>query len=305
MPRPDLTLDSAYSSAYSDSAAVEAGLDALDAPTGEQDQSARDRWVRIAGKVLPPVLVIVLLILVWQGLWAAAFWPEFKLPAPSAVGAEIWQLITSGEILGLFWVSVHRAVIGFAISLLIAIPLGLAIANIQLVRRGVGPLVSGLQSLPSVAWVPAAVLWFGLNDRAIYWVVLLGAVPSIANGLVSGLDQVPPILPRVGKVLGAGRISGIRHILLPAALPGFLGGLKQGWAFSWRSLMAAELIATSPELGEGLGQYLHNAMSLSDISLVFTGVLLIFIVGVGIELAIFRPLENSVLKSRGLTGSTT
>ncbi|WP_328995354.1 ABC transporter permease [Kribbella sp. NBC_01245] len=297
MPRLDTAL--------SDSAAVEAGLDALDAPVSGQDQSGRDRLARIAGKALPPVLVIVVLVLIWQALWAAAIWPEFKLPAPAAVGAEIWKLVTTGEILGLFWVSVHRAVIGFAISLLIAIPLGLAIANIQLVRRGVGPLVSGLQSLPSVAWVPAAVLWFGLNDRAIYWVVLLGAVPSIANGLVSGLDQVPPILPRVGKVLGAGRISGIRHILLPAALPGFLGGLKQGWAFSWRSLMAAELIATSPDLGEGLGQYLHNAMSLSDISLVFAGVLLIFIVGVGIELAIFRPLENSVLKSRGLTRSTT
>lgn len=288
-----------------DSAAVEAGLDALDVPVSGQDQSGRDRLARIAGKALPPVLVIAVLVLIWQALWAAAIWPEFKLPAPAAVGAEIWKLVTTGEILGLFWISVHRAVIGFAISLLIAIPLGLAIANIQLVRRGVGPLVSGLQSLPSVAWVPAAVLWFGLNDRAIYWVVLLGAVPSIANGLVSGLDQVPPILPRVGKVLGAGRISGIRHILLPAALPGFLGGLKQGWAFSWRSLMAAELIATSPDLGEGLGQYLHNAMSLSDISLVFAGVLLIFIVGVGIELAIFRPLENSVLNSRGLTRSTT
>lgn len=288
-----------------DSAAVEAGLDALDAPVSGQDQSGRDRLARIAGKALPPVVVIAVLVLIWQALWAAAIWPEFKLPAPAAVGVEIWKLVTTGEILGLFWISVHRAVIGFAISLLIAIPLGLAIANIQLVRRGVGPLVSGLQSLPSVAWVPAAVLWFGLNDRAIYWVVLLGAVPSIANGLVSGLDQVPPILPRVGKVLGAGRISGIRHILLPAALPGFLGGLKQGWAFSWRSLMAAELIATSPDLGEGLGQYLHNAMSLSDISLVFAGVLLIFIVGVGIELAIFRPLENSVLNSRGLTRSTT
>jgi NitT/TauT family transport system permease protein len=240
-------------------------------------------------------------VVVWQVLWAAAFWPEFKLPAPAAVWSQIWELVTTGQILDLFWVSVHRAVIGFAVALLIAVPLGLAIANVTLIRRGIGPLVSGLQSLPSVAWVPAAILWFGLNDRAIYWVVLMGAVPSIANGLVSGLDQVPPILPRVGKALGASRLGGIRYILLPAALPGFLGGLKQGWAFSWRSLMAAELIATSPELGEGLGQYLQNGMSLSDISLVFAGVLLIFVVGVGIELLVFRPLENSVLRARGLT----
>ena len=279
---------------------VEAGLDALDTPVVAPDGS---RVRRIAARVLPPVGAVVVLVAIWQALWAAAFWPEFKLPAPVAVWGQIWQLVTSGEIAELFWVSVHRAVIGFAISLLIAVPLGLAIANLRVVRRGIGPLVSGLQSLPSVAWVPAAILWFGLNDRAIYWVVLLGAVPSIANGLVSGLDQVPPILPRVGQALGAGRLGGIRYILLPAALPGFLGGLKQGWAFSWRSLMAAELIATSPELGEGLGQYLHNGMSLSDISMVFAGIVLIFVVGVGIELLVFRPLENSVLRARGLTAS--
>jgi NitT/TauT family transport system permease protein len=279
---------------------VEAGLDALDTPVNAPEGS---RVRRIAARVLPPVGAIVVLVAIWQALWAAAFWPEFKLPAPAAVWGQIWQLVTSGDIVELFWVSVHRAVIGFAISLLIAVPLGLAIANVRVVRRGIGPLVSGLQSLPSVAWVPAAILWFGLNDRAIYWVVLLGAVPSIANGLVSGLDQVPPILPRVGKALGAGRFGGIRYILLPAALPGFLGGLKQGWAFSWRSLMAAELIATSPELGEGLGQFLHNGMSLSDISMVFAGIVLIFAVGVGIELLVFRPLENSVLRARGLTTS--
>jgi NitT/TauT family transport system permease protein len=277
---------------------VEAGLDALDTPVLESQVSLPRR---IVGRVLPPIVAIALFVVVWQILWAAAFWPEFKLPAPVDVGAQIWELVRTGEILSLFWVSVHRAVIGFAISLLIAVPLGLAIANLTVVRRGIGPLVSGLQSLPSVAWVPAAILWFGLNDRAIYWVVLLGAVPSIANGLVSGLDQVPPILPRVGKALGAGRWGGIRYILLPAALPGFLGGLKQGWAFSWRSLMAAELIATSPDLGEGLGQYLHNGMSLSDISMVFAGIMLIFAVGVGIELLVFRPLENTVLRARGLT----
>ncbi len=299
MPQPDQTGLQDREDVY-DAESVEAGLDALDTPVDASEGSVARR---VASRVLPPVVAIALLVAVWQALWAAAFWPEFKLPAPVDVWAQVWQLVTSGKILELFWVSVHRAVIGFAISLLIAVPLGLAIANSKVVRRGIGPLVSGLQSLPSVAWVPAAVLWFGLNDRAIYWVVLLGAVPSIANGLVSGLDQVPPILPRVGKALGAGRFGGIRYILLPAALPGFLGGLKQGWAFSWRSLMAAELIATSPELGEGLGQFLHNGMSLSDISMVFAGIILIFVVGVGIELLVFRPLENSVLRARGLTSA--
>ena len=284
-----------------DAASVGAGLDALDAPPSAVRRTTGGRVRRIATVTLPPLVAIAIGIAIWQALWAAAFWPEYQLPSPSAVGAHVVESVRDDKLLGWFWTSVHRAFIGFGISLLVAVPLGLAMANIKVVRRAIGPLVSGLQSLPSVAWVPAAILWFGLTDSAIYFVVLLGAVPSIANGLVSGIDQVPPILPRVGKVLGAGRLATVRHILLPAALPGFLGGLKQGWAFSWRSLMAAELIATSPELGEGLGQVLHNGMSLSDQSLVFFAIFLIFLVGVGIELAVFRPLERSVLRARGLT----
>ena len=298
---PEGTTDTVETGA-DDSASVGAGLDALDTPVGSaSDAGTKAR--RILGQMWPPILVLVLVVVIWQALWAAAFWPEYQLPAPSAVGAQIWDLVRSGEIVSFLWVSVHRAVIGFFIAVIVAIPLGLLIANFSLVRRGIGPIVSGLQSLPSVAWVPAAVLWFGLTDTSIYFVVLLGAVPSIANGLVSGMDQIPPILPRVGKVLGAGRLASARHILLPAALPGFLGGLKQGWAFSWRSLMAAELIATSPQLGVGLGQYLHNGMSLSDMSLVMAAIILILFVGIGIELLVFRPLEKAVLRARGLTGA--
>jgi len=282
-------------------AAVGAGLDALDTPAGGRPDTRRVR--RVLRAVLPPVVAIALIIAVWQALWAAAFWPEFQLPAPSAVWARIVEHVADGTIVGLLWTSVHRAVIGFLVALVVAVPLGLLIAKVRLVRAAIGPLVSGLQSLPSVAWVPAAVLWFGLTDTSIYFVVLLGAVPSIANGLVSGVDQIPPILPRVGKALGAGRLSGVRHIMLPAALPGFLGGLKQGWAFSWRSLMAAELIATSPQLGVGLGQFLHNGMSLSDMPTVLAAIVLILLVGVGIELLVFRPLERAVLRARGLTGA--
>jgi NitT/TauT family transport system permease protein len=283
-------------------AAVGAGLDALDTP-GQSTSDGRSRTRRFLGQALPPIVVLVAIVGIWQALWASAIWPEFKLPAPADVGSVIWNLVTSGDIFGFLWISIHRAVIGFLIAVLVAIPLGLLIANFSLVRRGIGPIVSGLQSLPSVAWVPAAVLWFGLTDASIFFVVLLGAVPSIANGLVSGMDQIPPILPRVGKVLGAGRLASARHILLPAALPGFLGGLKQGWAFSWRSLMAAELIATSPQLGVGLGQFLQNGMSLSDMPMVMAAIILILFVGIGIELLVFRPMERAVLRARGLSGA--
>jgi NitT/TauT family transport system permease protein len=148
--------------------------------------------------------------------------------------------------------------------------------------------------------VPAAILWFGINNNTIYFVVLLGAVPSIANGMISGLDQVPPLYQKVGWVLGARRLSSARFVLLPAALPAYVGGMRQGWAFSWRSLMAAELIARSPELGLGVGQLLDQSRLNADVAGVVAGVFTILVIGIAIELCLFAPLERTVLRRRGL-----
>ena len=128
-------------------------------------------------------------------------------------------------------------------------------------------------------------------------------MPSIVNGLLAGTDQVPPLFLRVGQVLGARGWTRIRYVLLPAALPGFLGGLKQGWAFAWRSLMAAEIITLA--IGGGLGQLLESGRDLSDMSLVMVAIFLIFLVGIVVELLVFSPLERRVLHSRGLTGQTS
>ncbi|MDX8146572.1 ABC transporter permease [Lentzea sp. BCCO 10_0061] len=279
---------------------VGAGLDALDAPVEAYRAS---RWQRFLKTGVPPIIAFALLLGVWQGLWASALLPEFQLPAPVNVWNELVRSISTGEAFGILWTSLHRAVLGFLAAVLIATPLGLLVAKVRVVRAAIGSLLTGLQSLPSVAWVPAAILWFGVTPSTIYFVVLMGSVPSIANGLVAGIDQIPPLLPRVGRALGAGRLASARHILLPAALPGYLAGLKQGWAFSWRSLMAAEIIATSPQLGVGLGQYLHNGSSLNDINMVIAAIFLILLVGIGIELLLFRPLERAVLRARGLTGA--
>jgi NitT/TauT family transport system permease protein len=295
MPQPPETLE-----ADRGLAAVGAGLDALDAPPQNQRRSPWQRFLRTA---VPPLVAFALLLGVWQGLWASAILPEFQLPSPLSVWNTVWMTVQSGDAAEILWTSVSRAVLGFLAAVIIATPLGLLIAKVRVVRAAIGSLLTGLQSLPSVAWVPAAILWFGLTPSAIYFVVLMGSVPSIANGLVSGIDQIPPLLPRVGQALGAGKLSSARHILLPAALPGYLAGLKQGWAFSWRSLMAAEIIATSPQLGLGLGQFLHNGQSLNDISMVIAAIFLILLVGIGIELLLFRPLERSVLRARGLTGA--
>ncbi|WP_030744401.1 ABC transporter permease [Streptomyces lavendulae] len=187
-----------------------------------------------------------------------------------------------------------------AVALVLAVWLGLLVARVKFVRAAIGPILQGLQSLPSVAWVPPAVLWFGLNDAMMFTVILLGAVPSIANGLVSGIDQVPPLFLRAGRTLGATGLKGVWHIVVPASLPGYLAGLKQGWAFSWRSLMAAEIIASSPDLGLGLGQLLENGRNNIDLPGVFLAIILILVVGIAIDLLIFSPVERYVLRSRGL-----
>jgi NitT/TauT family transport system permease protein len=282
-------------------ASLEAGLDALDAPT-----SASESWgTRLRRSVLPPVVAVAFFALVWVVVVAAPLKPTYVIPAPSDVWATFGDYWTQGAVQDAVWNSLRRAFVGFAVSVVVGTALGLLLAQSRFVRTAIGPLVSGLQSLPSVAWVPAAIIWFGLSDAAIYMVVLLGAVPSIANGLLAGVQQVPPIYLRVGRVLGARGWASIRYVVLPAAMPGYLAGLRQGWAFAWRSLMAAELITFSPALGTSLGQLLQTGRELSDMSLVAAAILMILIVGVGIELLVFSPIERRLLRSRGLTGSSS
>ncbi|GGP81466.1 MULTISPECIES: ABC transporter permease [Streptomyces] len=279
-----------------DLAGLEAGLDALETVHSGRTP-LRETLVQ---KVLPPLSAIALVLVVWQGLVWAEVADETKLPSPSSVWSGLKELWLQGTLLDIVWTSVSRGLLGFLLALAIGTPLGLIVARVKFVRAAIGPILSGLQSLPSVAWVPPAVIWLGLNNSMMYAVILLGAVPSIANGLVSGVDQVPPLFLRAGRTLGATGLRGTWHIVMPAALPGYLAGLKQGWAFSWRSLMAAEIIASSPDLGLGLGQLLENGRNNSDMPGVFLAIFLILIVGIAIDLLIFSPLERYVLRSRGL-----
>ncbi|MFF8841722.1 ABC transporter permease [Streptomyces sp. NPDC015127] len=279
-----------------DLAGLEAGLDALDAV---QVSRTPVREVLLK-KVLPPLTAVALVLVVWQLLVWAEVTAEYKLPAPSAVWDSLSEMWLQGTLFDVVWTSVSRGLLGFLLALAIGTPLGLLVARVKFVRAAIGPILSGLQSLPSVAWVPPAVIWLGLNDSMMFAVILLGAVPSIANGLVSGVDQVPPLFLRAGRTLGATGLRGTWHIVMPAALPGYVAGLKQGWAFSWRSLMAAEIIASSPDLGLGLGQLLENGRNNADMAGVFFAILLILIVGIAIDLLLFSPLERWVLRSRGL-----
>lgn len=277
-------------------ACLEAGLDALEV----HDEPRPPWWRKTLSTAWPPLVAVALLLLGWELAYRAELKPTYALPSPADVGLVLLGQLRDGTLTEAVQTSVTRGALGFLIALAIGTPLGLLVGRVRAVRRGIGPILSGLQSLPSIAWVPAAIIFFGLGEAAIYAVVLLGAVPSIANGMVSGIDQVPPLYLRVGRVLGARGLSAARHVLLPAVLPAYLGGLRQGWAFSWRSLMAAELIVASPELGLGLGRLLDQGRFLNDMSLVFAAILGILVVGIAVELCLFAPLERRVLRRRGL-----
>ena len=278
-----------------DAGSGEAGLDALETTaTGRTPFSQTFK-----NKILPPIIAIAVVLVAWGLLYPVVHDPS-KLPSPGDVWAEVEDQWLKGTLLDYIWGSVSRGLLGFLLALVIGTPLGLVVARVKFVRAAFGPILSGLQSLPSVAWVAPAVIWLGLNNSVMFTVILLGAVPSIANGLVSGVDQVPPLFLRAGRTLGATGLRGTWHIVMPAALPGYVAGLKQGWAFSWRSLMAAEIIAQSPDMGMGLGQLLEVGRTNSSMATVFLAILLILFVGIAIDLLIFSPMERWVLRSRGL-----
>ena len=286
-------------STSNDVRSLEAGLDALQTPRGEPSRR-RSPW-----PVLAPLLAVALLVGAWQVFVLAGIKPAYIVPSPLDVLHQAVASWGRGDIQQALLTSLERGVVGFAVSVAIATPIGILVARVRWVRMSFGPIITGLQVLPSVAWVPAAILWFGLSDTTAYFVILMGAIPSIINGLVAGVDQVPPLYRRVGRVLGANSYELVRHVILPAALPGYVAGLKQGWAFAWRSLMAAEIIAVGGKIGFGLGSLLQQGREIQDMTVVLVAILLILLVGIGVELLVFAPLERGLLRRRGLIAETS
>jgi sulfonate transport system permease protein len=273
-----------------------AGLDALQT----DEETGQSRWRRFGASVVPPIVFVALLIVAWQ-LYVVIAQPRPDIvPSPVAVWNAMGDAWEAGRLQEAVVTSLERGIVGFIIAIIVGTPIGLLLAEVRPIRRAVGPIISGLQVLPSVAWVPAAIIWFGLSDATVYFVILMGAIPSIVNGLIAGVDQVPPQLRRVGTVLGASRWQLATAVIMPAALPGYVAGLKQGWAFSWRSLMAAEIIATGGSIGFGLGSMLQQSRELADLASVLATIIIILVIGVLIELVFFGPVERRMLKRRGL-----
>lgn len=301
MPHDTPVLDRSDAAPSAEEARTLAGLDRLQTAAG-RDAGA---WRAFFSGVIPPLIFVALLIAAWQ-LYIVIAQPRPDIvPAPLDVLGAFGDALESGRMQLAVATSLERGVLGFLIAIVVGTPIGLLLAEVRPIRRAVGPIVSGLQVLPSVAWVPAAILWFGLSDATVYFVILMGAIPSIVNGLIAGVSQVPPQLRRVGTVLGTTRLTQPLLIVLPAALPGYVAGLKQGWAFSWRSLMAAEIIATGGSIGFGLGAMLDQSRQLADLAGVLATILAILTIGILVELVVFAPLERRMLRNRGLLQGAT
>jgi sulfonate transport system permease protein len=259
--------------------------------------SRRSRPARIWAAAWPKLLAVAIVLIVWQLVVWSGWKPEYVLPGPRAVWDSFVENFSTN--MDAAWTTLQRGFKGFAFALVIGTIVGALVARNRVLRSAIGSLITGLQTMPSVAWFPLAILLFKLGEGAIFFVVVLGAAPSIANGLISGIDHIQPILLRAGTVLGARRWKLFRYVILPAALPSFVAGLKQGWAFAWRSLLAGELIVLIP--GQfSLGQQLDANRQLSDSAGVIAVMIVILIIGILVDALLFGTADRAIRRRYGL-----
>jgi NitT/TauT family transport system permease protein len=249
----------------------------------------------------PKVAAIALALLIWQAVVWTGWREEFVLPSPFTVFDRLGELIADGTVVEAIAITMRRAVIGYAIALAIGLAIGAVVVSSKIARSAIGSMITGLQTMPSIAWFPLAIVLFKLSEGAITFVVVLGAAPSIANGLISGVDHVPPILRRAGRAMGAGRWATFRHVVLPASMPSFVSGLKQGWSFAWRSLMAGELLVT---LGVfSVGFLLTQYRQVADYPAMIAIMIVVLVIGIVIDGVLFAALDHWVRRRHGLTAT--
>ncbi|TMC86077.1 MAG: ABC transporter permease [Chloroflexi bacterium] len=261
-----------------------------------------DRLAVVWSSLWPKLAAIALALASWQVIVWSGWKPDYVLPGPLPVFQRLGEDLGNPDFqLGLA-ITLRRAVLGYTIAVAIGSVVGVLIARVGLLRKAVGSAILGLQSMPSIAWFPLAILLFGLNETAIFFVVILGAAPAIAGGLLNGVDHVQPLLIRVGRVMGARGLVLYRHVIIPAALPSFVGGLKQGWAFAWRSLMAGEIIGI---VGHQLsiGQQIQFARDFADTQQLLAILVVIFVIGVVID-SLFGAFDRAIRRRWGLGGDS-
>jgi NitT/TauT family transport system permease protein len=245
------------------------------------------------------VIFYGVLLGLWLLLAELKIWPPYLFPTPKGVLEALYAGFADHS----FWiaiaVSMRRVLIGYAISVVLGMVLGLGVASNRFLEETVGGLLVSLQSLPSICWWPLALLWFGLNQNAILFVVVMGSLLSVTIAMEDGRKQMPKIYGMAGRNLGARGLPLFWHVLLPASLPYIVSGLKQGWAFAWRSLITAEMLY----LSLGLGQLLMMGRDLNDMSQVIAVMILIIALGYVVDGLVFKTIERRLQHKWGLVSA--
>jgi NitT/TauT family transport system permease protein len=250
---------------------------------------------RIWDEIGPPLFGIVALILVWALIAAAT--DTRGIPSPSEVWSAFVTGMRDGTIPEATVKTLIRLVFAFVTSIVIGVAIGVGMALNEFARRSVRPIIVALQITPFVAWLPIAVIWFGASERAVVFVTIAGSFPSMTLATMSAIRQVPPILTRAGRTMGANGLTLYREVVLPAALPGFVAGLQQTWGFAWKALMAAELIIAAAGAA-GLGHLL--AAESSDVPALLAVLGVIVVIGVAVDYLVFHRLDRRIRRRRGL-----
>jgi NitT/TauT family transport system permease protein len=273
------------------------GLDNLDLRPDLAVPGAGRRARKAWAVVWPKLGAIALVLVVWE-LITLTGWKHFVLKGPAPVFSDLWQQMQHGMLWATIGWTLRSAVTGYVTALIIGSVAGMLVARIPPLRAAVGSIITALTTMPSVAWAPFGIILFGENNSAILFVVIMGAAPSIANGLITGVDYTPPLLLRAGKTMGLRGFALYRYLILPASLPAYVAGLKQGWAFAWRSLMAAELfIAIIGQIS--IGQLLAVDQENQDFAGASSMIIVILVIGIVVD-AVFTTADTALRRRRGL-----
>ena len=274
-------------------------MEGLDKLQLDDDGARRPRAARLWSAAWPKLAAVAIALVLWQLVVWSHWRRQDILPGPSAVIASLGHGIGDGSIPRAIGITLRRAVAGFAIATVVGLAVGTLIARWRVLRLAFGSFITGLQTMPSVAWFPLALLLFKRSEGAILFVVVLGAAPAIANGVIAGTDHVPPLLVRAGRVLGARGFGLYRTVVLPASLPSMLAGFKQGWAFAWRSLMAGELLVVI--LGKpSIGVQMQNTRDLADSPALLASMVVILAIGIAVDTLVFSTADKAIRRRHGL-----
>ncbi|KAA0110559.1 ABC transporter permease [Mycolicibacterium sp. P1-5] len=263
---------------------------------------AGNRRTRRSGRsVWAPVLGIAIVLAVWQVVYLSGWKPSFILPSPATVLSQLWSQAQHPVLWDAIGTTMSRALWGFGLALVIGTAVGVVVSRNRLLRAAFGPIITGLQTMPAIAWFPFAIIFFGITTWAILFVIVIGTAPAIATGVLAGSDHIPPLLLRSAKSMGLHGVTLYRHLILPASLPMFVAGLKQGWAFAWRSLMSGELVVIVTN-SASIGVLLENAQNMTDMPSAIAIMIVILILGIVID-ALFTALDKAIRRRWGLVDS--